>query len=164
MGPGAVVTETMHAAIEHVGAGSGGTRNISGTTHYHVELERRLASLPGKGLALLFTSGYVIERCDALDALGDPAGRHHLFRQLNHASMIEGIKRGRAVSASSTPNDLAHLEELIQQDDPDAPKLIAFEIRHRCVTHAANRRSLSSASRRSSSRETGDGAASVLPY
>lgn len=127
MGQHPVVTEAMHNAIETVGAGSGGTRNISGTTHYHVELEKELASLHGKEAALLFTSGFVSNDATLSTLSAILPGVIVYSDALNHASMIEGIRRGRSEYRVFRHNDLAHLEELLAADDPAAPKLIAFE-------------------------------------
>ena len=109
------------------GAGSGGTRNISGTTHYHVELEAELADLHGKEAALLFTSGYVSNEATLATLQHDPAGLIIFSDALNHASMIAGIRHGGAAKHIFRHNDLAHLEELLPADPGDAPKLIAFE-------------------------------------
>ena len=127
MGQHPVVTTAMHEAIEAVGAGSGGTRNISGTTHFHVELERELADLHGKEAALLFTSGFVSNDATLSTLQNILPGLIIYADALNHASMIEGIKRGRGRCRVFRHNDLAHLEELLAADDPETPKLIAFE-------------------------------------
>ena len=126
-GQNPVVLDAMHQAIEEAGAGSGGTRNISGTTHYHVELERELADLHGKEAALLFTSGYVSNEA-SLSTLNKILPGLIIFSdQLNHNSMISGIRAGRGVYHVFRHNDLAHLEELLLAADPGAPKLIAIE-------------------------------------
>src|SRR6201996_2389372 len=126
-GQNPVVLDAMHAAIEEAGAGSGGTRNISGTTRYHVELEAELADLHGKDAALLFTSGYVANE-GALATLAKVLPGLIVFSDaLNHASMIAGIRNGGGERHVLRHNDLQHLESLLAAADPKAPKLIAFE-------------------------------------
>ena len=124
-GQNPVVIEAMHKAIDE--AGSGGTRNISGTTHYHVELEQELASLHGKEAALLLTSGYVANEA-ALSTLAKILPGLIIFSdELNHASMIAGIRNGGGQRHVFRHNDLEHLESLLLAAPDDAPKLIAFE-------------------------------------
>lgn len=127
MGQDDDVLNSMHEAIDSFGAGSGGTRNISGTTRYHVELERELADLHGKTGALLFTSGYVANDA-TLSTLGKILPGLIIYSDaLNHASMIEGIRRSGADRRIFRHNDIEHLRALMENDDPERPKLIAFE-------------------------------------
>ncbi|MEL6860786.1 MAG: 5-aminolevulinate synthase [Pseudomonadota bacterium] len=127
MGQDEDVLDAMHEAIDSFGAGSGGTRNISGTTRYHVDLEKELASLHGKSGALLFTSGYVSNDA-TLSTLGKILPDLIIYSDaLNHASMIEGIRRSKADYRVFRHNDVEHLRALLENDDPDRPKVIAFE-------------------------------------
>jgi 5-aminolevulinate synthase len=126
-GQNPVVLQAMHDAIDQVGSGSGGTRNISGTNHHHVELEAELADLHGKEAALLFTSGYVSNEA-TLETLQKVLPGLIIFSDaFNHASMIAGIRHGGCKKHVFRHNDLEHLEELLSAAPPEAPKLIAFE-------------------------------------
>jgi 5-aminolevulinate synthase len=127
MGQHPAVVEAMETALHDVGAGSGGTRNIGGNTHYHIELEHELADLHGKQGALLFTSGYVSNDA-TLSTLAKLLPGCIIFSdELNHASMIAGIRNSGCEKQVWRHNDLEHLEELLAAADPEAPKLIAFE-------------------------------------
>jgi 5-aminolevulinate synthase len=126
-GQNPVIIEAMHRAIDEAGTGSGGTRNISGTTHYHVELEAELASLHGKEASLLFTSGYVSNEAALATLQKILPGLIIFSDELNHASMIAGIRHGGGPRKVFRHNDLAHLESLLAEAPADAPKLVAFE-------------------------------------
>lgn len=127
MGQHPDVVSAMENALHDVGAGSGGTRNIGGNTHYHVELEHELADLHGKDGALLFTSGYVSNDATLSTLAKVLPGCIIYSDELNHASMIAGIRNAGCEKRVWRHNDLAHLEELLAADDADVPKLIAFE-------------------------------------
>ncbi|WP_372885090.1 5-aminolevulinate synthase [Shimia sp.] len=127
MGQHPVVMSAMHEAIEATGAGSGGTRNISGTTAYHKRLEAELADLHGKESALLFTSAYIANDATLSTLPKLFPGLIIYSDELNHASMIEGVRRNGGAKRVFRHNDVAHLRELLEADDPATPKLIAFE-------------------------------------
>ncbi|MGH1369027.1 MAG: 5-aminolevulinate synthase [Maritimibacter sp.] len=127
MGQHPVVLDAMHQALEATGAGSGGTRNISGTTVYHKELEAELADLHRKEAALLFTSAYIANDATLSTLPKLFPGLIIYSDALNHASMIEGVRRNGGAKRVFRHNDVAHLRELLAADDSDAPKLIAFE-------------------------------------
>jgi len=127
MGQHPAVLEAMHDAIDATGAGSGGTRNISGTTVYHKQLEAELADLHRKEAALLFTSAYIANDATLSTLPKLFPGLIIYSDELNHASMIEGVRRNGGAKRIFRHNDVEHLRELLAADDSDAPKLIAFE-------------------------------------
>ncbi|MDQ2089127.1 5-aminolevulinate synthase [Marimonas arenosa] len=127
MGQHPEVLAAMHEAIDATGAGSGGTRNISGTTVYHKRLEAELADLHGKEAALLFTSAYIANDATLSTLPKLFPGLIIYSDELNHASMIEGVRRNGGAKRIFRHNDVEHLRELLAADDPEAPKLIAFE-------------------------------------
>jgi 5-aminolevulinate synthase len=127
MGQHPAVLTAMHEAIDAVGAGSGGTRNISGTTHYHVELESELADLHGKEAALLFTSAYVANDATLSTLLKLIPGTVVFSDEKNHASMIQGIRHGECKKHIFRHNDVADLEAKLKTFPKGTPKIIAFE-------------------------------------
>ena len=127
MGQHPKVVAAMHEAIDATGAGAGGTRNISGNTHYHVELEAELADLHGKDAALLFTSGFVSNDATLATMAKLLPGLIIFSDALNHASMIEGIRHGGVEKRIYRHNDMADLEAQLAAAPEAAPKLIAFE-------------------------------------
>jgi len=126
-GQNPVILDAMHRAIDEAGAGSGGTRNISGTTSYHVELERELATLHGKDAALLLTSGYVSNEATLATLQKILPGLIIFSDELNHASMIAGIRNGGGPRKIFKHNDLDDLERLLSEAPADVAKLVAFE-------------------------------------
>ena len=127
MGQHPDVLAAMHEALDATGAGSGGTRNISGTTVYHRRLEAEIADLHGKEAALVFSSAYIANDATLSTLPKLFPGLIIYSDALNHASMIEGVRRNGGAKRIFRHNDVAHLRELLEADDPAAPKLIAFE-------------------------------------
>lgn len=127
MGQNPCVIEAVKQAVDSAGTGSGGTRNISGTTRYHVQLEAELADLHDKDAALVMTSGYVANEA-TLGVMSKILPGLHIFSdEMNHASMIAGVSRARCTKTIFKHNDLDDLERALAAADPDVPKLIAFE-------------------------------------
>jgi len=127
MGQHPAVLAAMHEALDATGAGSGGTRNISGTTVYHKALEAELADLHQKEAALFFTSAYIANDATLSTLPKLFPGLIIYSDALNHASMIEGVRRNGGAKRIFRHNDVEHLRELLAADDPAAPKLVAFE-------------------------------------
>jgi len=127
MGQNPSVVEAFVNAVNLVGAGAGGTRNISGTSNYHVELENELSRFHKKEASLIFTSGYIANEC-ALSTLARFLPNSIIFSdENNHASMIEGIKKGNSNKKIWKHNDINHLEYLLRNTDKNSSKIVAFE-------------------------------------
>jgi 5-aminolevulinate synthase len=138
MGQNPKVLAAMHEALDLVGAGSGGTRNISGTTHYHVQLEEEIADLHGKEAALLFTSAFVANEAALSTLVQLMPGCVVFSDEKNHASMIAGIRNGRGPKQIFLHNDLADLETKLQRVPLETPKIIAFESVYSMDGHISN--------------------------
>jgi len=127
MGQHPKVLAAMHAALDRYGAGAGGTRNISGTNHEHILLERALAKLHGTEDALLFNSGYMSNWASLSTLAARMPGCVIVSDEMNHASMIEGMRHSRAERRMFKHNDVEDLDRILSELDPKAPKLVAFE-------------------------------------
>ncbi|HRK95105.1 MAG TPA: 5-aminolevulinate synthase [Rhodospirillales bacterium] len=127
MGQHPDVLAAMHAAVDSYGAGAGGTRNISGTNHTHVVLERELADWHGTEAALLFGSGWIANMTALSTICRGLPDCVVISDSMNHNSMIEGIVHSKAEKRIFCHNDVAHLESLLADCDPLRPKLVAFE-------------------------------------
>jgi len=144
MGQHPAVLAAMHEAIDAVGAGSGGTRNISGTTHYHVELERELADLHGKEAALLFTSAYVANDATLSTLARLVPGAVVFSDEKNHSSMIEGIRHGKCEKQIFRHNDIDDLETKLEArrlpvlNNPShiVPVMVGCPVRCKAMTDA----------------------------
>lgn len=121
------VTKTSIDVINELGTGSGGTRNISGTSTYHVDLENLLANLHNKESALLFPSAYTANQSTLWTLCKNLEGVEIFSDELNHASLIQGIKNANVECHVFRHNDTDHLEELINNANADSPKIIVFE-------------------------------------
>ena len=142
MGQHPAVLAAMHEAIDRAGAGSGGTRNISGTTHYHVALEAELADLHGKEAALVFTSAFVANDTTLATLQKLLPGSVILSDEMNHASMIAGIRNGGGEKSIWWHNDLADLDQRLKALPKDQPKIIAFESVYSMDGHIADIRGI----------------------
>ena len=127
MGQHPLVLDAMKTALDEYGAGSGGSRNIGGTNSYHVQLEKELAGLHGKESALIFGSGYGANEGSLSVLAGRMPGTIVFSDELNHASIIDGVRHSRAEKRIFRHNDAGHLEELMAAADPDCPKVVVLE-------------------------------------